>query len=211
MASGGCRARARRHPRTAARSPGPAARRHGQAGPDQRATDQRAAGADRDAGTGRPQRNPTRWRVTWQRGTGRGSRSGAGSGKSGAARGTARGARRPGGPGRAADGPEVVAGRNAVLESLRAAVPANALYVAHRMESDDRVNEAIRLAGDAGVAVLEAGRAELDRLTDGASAPGRRAAGAAYEYAHPGDLTGARGRHRGARTDRGARRRDRPA
>ena len=95
----------------------------------------------------------------------------------------------PGGPGRAADGPEVVAGRNAVLESLRAAVPATALYVAHRMEPDDRVAEAIRLAGDAGIPVLEAGRAELDRLTDGALHQGLALRVPQYEYAHPGDLT----------------------
>jgi 23S rRNA (guanosine2251-2'-O)-methyltransferase len=172
--------------------PGHPARRRAAAdkrAPDPWAPDQRAAGTDRDAGSGRPQGTRRDGASPGGAGTGRGSRYGSGSGKPVATRGAPRGPRALGGPGRAADGPEVVAGRNAVLESLRAAVPANALYVAHRMESDDRVNEAIRLAADAGVAVLEAGRAELDRLTDGALHQGVALRVPAYEYAHPGDLT----------------------
>ena len=42
----------------------------------------------------------------------------------------------------AGDAPEVVAGRNAVLESLRARVPATALYVGPRLDADQRVSEA---------------------------------------------------------------------
>src|ERR1039457_4958575 len=38
----------------------------------------------------------------------------------------------------AGDAPEVVAGRNSVLESLRARVPATALYAGPRMDSDER-------------------------------------------------------------------------
>src|SRR5215472_15156389 len=37
------------------------------------------------------------------------------------------------------DGPEVVAGRNPVVESLRARVPAMALYVSGRAQQDERV------------------------------------------------------------------------
>src|SRR5262245_38342210 len=44
---------------------------------------------------------------------------------------------------RSDDAPEVIGGRNPVVEALRAGVPANALYVAQRVESDDRVREAI--------------------------------------------------------------------
>jgi len=83
----------------------------------------------------------------------------------------------------------VVAGRNAVVESLRAAAPATALYLAGRMDTDERVTEAVRLAGDAGVAVLEASRAELDRLTGGASHQGVALRVPPYSYAHPADLT----------------------
>ena len=42
------------------------------------------------------------------------------------------------------------------------------LYVGARVAHDERICEAIKLAADRGVAVLEAGAAELDRLTDGA-------------------------------------------
>ena len=62
----------------------------------------------------------------------------------------------------------MVAGRNPVLESLRARVPATALYAGPRLDSDPRVTELIRLAADARIPLIEAGRLELDRLTGGA-------------------------------------------
>src|SRR4051812_28784926 len=68
---------------------------------------------------------------------------------------------------RSDDTPEVIGGRNPVVEALRAGVPANVLYVAQRVESDDRVREAIKLAADRGIALLEVSRDKLDRLTDG--------------------------------------------
>jgi 23S rRNA (guanosine2251-2'-O)-methyltransferase len=94
-------------------------------------------------------------------------------------------ARRPRGAGDAA---EFVAGRNAVVESLRASVPAAALYVGARTQHDARVSEAIGLAADRGVAVLEAGGAELDRLTGGALHQGLALRVRPYQYAHPDDL-----------------------
>jgi 23S rRNA (guanosine2251-2'-O)-methyltransferase len=81
-----------------------------------------------------------------------------------------------------------VAGRNAVVESLRARVPAAALYVGARVSRDERVNEAIALAAERGVPVLEAGAAELDRLTGGALHQGLALRVRAYHYAHPDDL-----------------------
>src|SRR5579875_2409416 len=83
---------------------------------------------------------------------------------------------------------EVVAGRNAVLESLRAAVPAVALHVGQRLDSDDRISEAIRLAADAGIPVVEAGRPEMDRMTAGAVHQGLALRIRGYDYAHPDDL-----------------------
>jgi len=83
----------------------------------------------------------------------------------------------------------VVAGRNAVLEALRAAVPATALYAAQRLDADDRVREAITLAARAGVPLIEAGRAELDRLTGGAVHQGLALRIRPYDYVHPADLT----------------------
>ncbi|MBV9096370.1 MAG: 23S rRNA (guanosine(2251)-2'-O)-methyltransferase RlmB, partial [Streptosporangiaceae bacterium] len=88
----------------------------------------------------------------------------------------------------AGDAAEFVAGRNAVLESLRAGVPAAALYVGGRAAADARVTEAIRLAADGGIAVLEAGHAELDRLTGGALHQGLALRVRPYAYAHPDDL-----------------------
>src|SRR5215469_14910240 len=86
---------------------------------------------------------------------------------------------------------EVVAGRNAVLESLRAVVPAIALHVGPRLDADERISEAIKLAADTGVPVVEAGRAELDRLTGGAVHQGLALRIRPYSYAHPDDLVAA--------------------
>ncbi|WBB78919.1 23S rRNA (guanosine(2251)-2'-O)-methyltransferase RlmB [Micromonospora sp. WMMD882] len=110
--------------------------------------------------------------TTW----GKGSRAGVplrNSGGRGAGRST--GAGRGGGPrvapGRksnpAKDGPELLVGRNPVLESLRALVPATALYTAQGIDVDDRIKEIIRTAADRGIANLEVSRAELDRMTGG--------------------------------------------
>ena len=106
---------------------------------------------------------------------------------------TGRGDAGPAGPsGRASrgsgDAAEFVAGRNPVVESLRAAVPAAALYVGNRVQHDERISEAIKLAADRGVAVLEAGASELDRLTDGALHQGLALRVRPYDYAHPDDL-----------------------
>src|SRR5712692_5463899 len=97
---------------------------------------------------------------------------------------------RPRGGGNA---PEVIAGRNAVLESLRAAVPVIALHVGPRLDADQRISEAIALAAGKGIAVVEAGRAELDRLTGGAVHQGLALRIRPYTYAHPDDLAGRAG------------------
>jgi len=86
------------------------------------------------------------------------------------------------------DGPEMVAGRNPVVESLRANVPALALYVTGRAQEDERVAESVQLAADAGIAVLETSMFELDRLTGNAVHQGVALRVRPYEYAHPEDL-----------------------
>ena len=74
-------------------------------------------------------------------------------------------------PGRRAappkDAPELLVGRNPVVEALRAHVPSTALYLAKGIELDERVREAVRIAGNRGIAILEVSRAELDRMTGG--------------------------------------------
>ena len=81
-----------------------------------------------------------------------------------------------------------MAGRNPVLEALRARVPATALHVGPRLDSDERIGQAVMLAADAGIPVVEAGRAELDRLTGGAIHQGLALRIKRYSYADPADL-----------------------
>jgi 23S rRNA (guanosine2251-2'-O)-methyltransferase len=62
---------------------------------------------------------------------------------------------------------ELLVGRNPVVEALRAKVPATALYLAQGLDTDERVTESVRIAGNRGIALLEVSRAELDRRTGG--------------------------------------------
>jgi 23S rRNA (guanosine2251-2'-O)-methyltransferase len=89
---------------------------------------------------------------------------------------------------RSAGTSEMVGGRNPVVEALRAGVPAKALYVATRIESDERVREALRAAGELGLPLLEASKTDLDRMTNGAVHQGLVLQVPAYKYAHPDDL-----------------------
>jgi 23S rRNA (guanosine2251-2'-O)-methyltransferase len=83
---------------------------------------------------------------------------------------------------------EWVAGRNSVLEALRAGVPVTGLYVAEGAERDGRLREAFRLAAEQGLSLLEVTKGELDRMTGGAVHQGLAARIPAYEYAHADDL-----------------------
>jgi 23S rRNA (guanosine2251-2'-O)-methyltransferase len=94
----------------------------------------------------------------------------------------------PAAPRRAQNASEVVAGRNPVLEALRAQVPVTTMYVAGRVDADDRVREALKLANERGIPVLETPRGELDRLTDGAAHQGIAVQVPPYRYLHPSDL-----------------------
>ena len=110
-------------------------------------------------------------------------RAPSGGGDAGSSQG-----KRPGRP-KKADDSEMVTGRNSVVEALRAKIPATTLYVAARIEYDDRVKEALSLATKRGLPVLEVMRPELDRL----SGPDSVHQGLAlkvppYEYAHPMEL-----------------------
>jgi 23S rRNA (guanosine2251-2'-O)-methyltransferase len=83
---------------------------------------------------------------------------------------------------------EWVAGRNSVVEALRAQMPVTGVYVAEGAERDGRLREVFRVAADRGISLLEVSRSELDRLTQGAVHQGLAAKVPAYEYAHPDDL-----------------------
>ncbi|MGI9822493.1 23S rRNA (guanosine(2251)-2'-O)-methyltransferase RlmB [Agromyces sp. Marseille-Q5079] len=109
---------------------------------------------------------------------GQGSRSGAPRGASGASRRSKSG-----------DESEIVTGRNSVVEALRTRIPATTLYVAARIEMDDRVKEAMKIATNRGIPILEVMRPELDRLAgEGGVHQGLALKVPPYEYAHPIEL-----------------------
>ena len=84
---------------------------------------------------------------------------------------------------------DLVTGRNAALEALRARIPATTVYIAARMEVDDRIREILSIANKRDIPVLEIMRPELDRLTGGDLLhQGIALAVKPYEYAHPMDL-----------------------
>jgi 23S rRNA (guanosine2251-2'-O)-methyltransferase len=59
---------------------------------------------------------------------------------------------------------EIVSGRNAVLEALRASVPATELIVARSIDVDDRVAESLQLALHHQLPIREVHRAELEGI-----------------------------------------------
>ncbi|MBL1081821.1 23S rRNA (guanosine(2251)-2'-O)-methyltransferase RlmB [Streptomyces actinomycinicus] len=84
---------------------------------------------------------------------------------------------------------ELVVGRNPVVEALREGVPASTLYVQQFIDNDERVREALQLAGErGGINLMEAPRPELDRMTNGLNHQGLVLQVPPYEYAHPEDL-----------------------
>ena len=85
-------------------------------------------------------------------------------------------------------GDDWVIGRNPVLEALQAGLPVRRAYVAEGVERDDRLRDILRHAADHGIALLQATRGELDRLTNGAAHQGVALQLPAYEYLHPDDL-----------------------
>ncbi|MGL4338873.1 MAG: TrmH family RNA methyltransferase, partial [Rhodoglobus sp.] len=87
------------------------------------------------------------------------------------------------------DESEMVTGRNSVLEALRAKIPVTTLYLAARIEFDDRVKEILQMATSRGIPILEIMRPELDRLAGfDAVHQGVALKVPPYEYAHPAEL-----------------------
>jgi len=127
--------------------------------------------------------------------TGRAGATGARTGRDGGAAratiggagGVGAGARGAGGR-RAGETDELVVGRNAVVEALRAGVPASTLYVAGGLEFDERLVEARKLAGRAGMPAVDVGRIELDRICGAAPHQGLALVVPPYRYTHPDDL-----------------------
>lgn len=92
-------------------------------------------------------------------------------------------------PRKKSDDTELVTGRNAVLEALRTKIPATTLYVASKVEMDDRMREILGIAVGRNVPVLEVMRQELDRMTTRDTVhQGVVLKVPPYEYAHPLEL-----------------------
>jgi len=83
---------------------------------------------------------------------------------------------------------EWIAGRNSVVEALRATMPVTGVYVAEGAERDGRLREVFKVAAERGISILEVPRGELDRMTKGAVHQGLAAKVPAYEYAHADDF-----------------------
>ncbi len=105
-----------------------------------------------------------------------------------AAKRAATAARKQQGRHKKTDETETVLGRNPVLECLRAGVPATALYVVLGIDSDERLTEAVQIAADKGIAILEVPRHDLDRLSANGLHQGLALQVPPYNYAHPDDL-----------------------
>jgi 23S rRNA (guanosine2251-2'-O)-methyltransferase len=91
--------------------------------------------------------------------------------------------------------PELLVGRNPVVEALRAHVPATAVHLAQGIDVDDRISEIVRTAGDRGIPVLEVGRGELDRMTGGVLHQGVALQVPPYAYEPFEDLVAAAAEH----------------
>ena len=83
---------------------------------------------------------------------------------------------------------EIVAGRNPVVEALRAKVPASAVLLADGIDHDERITESLKIADRRGIPVESVNRAQLDRLCDRAPHQGIALRVPEYSYAHPDDL-----------------------
>ncbi|KWX67726.1 23S rRNA (guanosine(2251)-2'-O)-methyltransferase RlmB [Mycobacterium sp. NAZ190054] len=105
-----------------------------------------------------------------------------------AAKKAAKAARQAQGRHKKTDDTEVVLGRNPVVECLRAGVPATALYVALGADSDERLTEAVQIAADKGISILEVPRHDLDRIAANGMHQGLALQVPPYNYAHPDDL-----------------------
>ncbi len=67
---------------------------------------------------------------------------------------------------------DAVAGKNSVVEALRAKIPAKELVVAIKVELDEKISEAIRLAKNSDLPIKELPRRALDELTGSANHQG---------------------------------------
>ncbi|MDR1711168.1 MAG: 23S rRNA (guanosine(2251)-2'-O)-methyltransferase RlmB [Propionibacteriaceae bacterium] len=80
-------------------------------------------------------------------------------------------------------GADWVFGRNPVYEALQAGLPIKRAFVAEGVERDDRLRDILAFAAANGISLLQATRAELDRMTGGGVHQGVALQLPPYEYA----------------------------
>ena len=155
-------------------------------------------------GGSRPTTGGSRSTTGGSRPTTGGSRSSAGGSRSsaGGSRPTSGGSRSTSGGSRPAAGgqrpsvrasgrPETneqVYGRNSVVEALRAGVPSNVLHVQADLALDDRIREALELAAERRLPVMEMTRFEMDRMTSHGVHQGLSLTVPPYQYLDPSVL-----------------------
>jgi 23S rRNA (guanosine2251-2'-O)-methyltransferase len=91
-------------------------------------------------------------------------------------------------PGKSSGDQEWIAGRNSVVEALRAGLPVISVYVAEGAERDSRLREVFSIAAEKHISLLEVPKPELDKMTAGAVHQGLAARIPTYVYADPDDL-----------------------
>ena len=77
---------------------------------------------------------------------------------------------------------DTVAGRNAVLEALRAGIPAKELVVANGVDIDERLEESIRLAQRMGLSIREVERRQIEKMTGIANHQGIALVAKPFQY-----------------------------
>lgn len=86
--------------------------------------------------------------------------------------------------------PELVVGRNPVVECLNAKVPASQLVLVQGTRSDERLTEAVTMANHRNIPIVEVQRHELDLMTGNGMHQGIGLQIPPYKYANVEDLIG---------------------
>lgn len=83
---------------------------------------------------------------------------------------------------------EAIGGRNTVVEALRARVPIEEIYLALRIDADDRTREIVRIAANRDIPIHEVTKVDLDGFAHGTNHQGVVARIHPYEYHDAADL-----------------------
>jgi 23S rRNA (guanosine2251-2'-O)-methyltransferase len=77
---------------------------------------------------------------------------------------------------------DTIAGRNAVLEALRAGIPARELVVATGVDIDERLEESVKFAQKAGLSIREVERRQIENMTGIANHQGIALVAKPFQY-----------------------------